>query len=554
MLTIIYPIIPILIATIFILQKHNKSKSLLFGICIGILQYILQNGCSINNVLKIINTIISIVVDNITIMLSIFLLLILVNLIRNSKIIDILNVACIQYITSPLKLIILLIIFGIIFCLDDYLSCVATAAIITAIANKHGFSNEKTAYLINITAVSCCCLSPFSSWMPVIKSSLIDSGISESAIYQIIPFNYNAILGIIFVFMVGLYKPYAFHSKPNNSIKSMCVSEFMDKDHSKRKLKSPEIFIFCTIFIILLGSFTLFTFIFPSSNAMIKSSIISIFSTILISKKTKMMNMNQIIISIKQAYSSTLELCMFLIPIWTLAKICNTLLCLKEEITIWILAVQIPYVFLPVIIYCLAGIFSLLVGSAYGTFGLFIPIAIQISNSINIGCIQVVTIAAAISGGLQAANSFASDTMELSAKETESNLYILQRMQLPYGIIQFSFCAVAFLIAGVLTIYETIFTVIMPLLIMIILLLFYFILCPYFIKNYNPKYLKYLNNWQFYNISFTNSVYYKEKNTFHSKYIDIEYLLRIIQAMILKKLILLPSICFYYRKLLNLKS
>ena len=541
MMSIIYPMLPVLLTTVLMIFKQSKNKAVLYGICLGILQYFIQDGDTLNKIKEAILTVFGTAKSNLSIVVSIFLLFVLVNLIESSKSIAILNFSFMHYICSPSKVIIFLIILGSIFSLDDYLLCVATAAIITTIANKHGFSNEKTAYLINITAVSCCCISPFSSWMPVIKSSISAAGLSETTIYQVIPFNYGAILGIFFIFVVGLKRPYAFHSKPGSHVQSPNL--FQRSDEKQTTYNIVQILAVCSVFAILIGSFILLTFIFHSSYVTIKTTLISIIAAILIFISTDLIETNKFSTIIKEAYRSTTNLCLFLIPLWTLANICNYLLGLSENIANLILDVHIPVTLLPVIIYCTSAAFSFFIGSAYGTFSLFIPIAIQISNNSSLGCIRLITVAAAISGALQAASSFGSDTMELSAEKTNSSLESLKYIQLPYAIAQFCLCAAAFLISGLSSIYGTVAAFILPLFIISAILLYYIVIWPtiYNIIYINPIKLLtcsilFLHNTQ------TNK-YFIYKQHYNPIWI--------LQKLIEKKLMYLILTNQYHRKILE---
>lgn len=94
----------------------------------------------------------------------------------------------------------------------------------------------------------------------------------------------------------------------------------------------------------------------------------------------------------------------------------------------------IPTAFLPLIVYLISGMFAFLTGSSYGTFGLFIPIAVQLTQNVN-SKIQIITIASALSGSLLASFSMTSDTLKLTIENTNGNIDYIRFAQLPYGII-----------------------------------------------------------------------------------------------------------------------
>lgn len=429
MLSMFLSILPILIATSFMLCKKDATKSLFIGFCFGLAIFIFFNGFSLENFIKIYNVLTTTTFENISVLLSIFLLLFLVFLIKNSNIIFILNFLTERYINTHIKVIIFLLIFGIIFSLDDYLLCIATAMILNDIAQKHGFSKEKNTFLINITSVCCCCLSPFSSWMPVIKHTLVISGLHETDIYYIFPYNFTALFGIILVIIVGTFKQTAFNS---THVRLVSKSQLQPCQlTSKYKLQLYSFFI---LFIILFGSLFLMTFVFQCSNAVIISSLISIFIAVPIFLLTNAINKTNILKSLYESMKSTWELGKLLILIWLLSSICKNLLNMDRSIVTLTDLALIPTAFLPLIVYLISGMFAFLTGSSYGTFGLFIPIAVQLTQNVN-SKIQIITIASALSGSLLASFSMTSDTLKLTIENTNGNIDYIRFAQLPYGII-----------------------------------------------------------------------------------------------------------------------
>lgn len=543
MLTITISIIPILVTTVCLLSKRGTSTSIMYGIEAGILLYLFQNGISFKNVLNICSIFLYTFFENAIIISNILLLFILVYLIQNSKIIDVLNEATEHYMESPVKIIVFLIIFGIVFSLDDYLSCMATGAVLTSAAKKQGFSNEKTACMINITAVSCCCLSPFSSWMPVIKSSLRASGLDENIIYQTIPYNYVAILGIALVIIFGFAKQSTFHT-------TFRKKNIAKKGIFKRILEYPEMRVFSIVLISLIGTLSCMTFIIPCSNALVKSTFLSIIISIFLFRKVNAITLKQIVTSIKSAVASTWDLCKLLISIWILTNVCNLLLNLGNNITSWASSVIFPYSFLPIVIYILSSTFAFLTGSAYGTFGLFIPLAVQISAGSHSLILQTLSIAAVVSGSLLAASSFSSDTLKLSAKSTNSDISSLQFLQLPYGVILFILSAIGFLLSGITAKYGKIISIISPLLFITLLLSIHFILLPKvlsFAYSLNFTYFRPFIHRK--NMCARRNVYVTDKATFHKQYLEAELILQAIQKMKLKRIEYLEFIPSYPRKI-----
>lgn len=464
--------LPILIATLCLLFKKGTTHSMFFGTAVGIAIFLCLKGFSHQNICLISNTFLHTIFDNASVLISIFLLFILVYLIKNSETIVALNTIAIDHMNSPAKVTVAIIVLGIVFSLDDYLSCMAIGSILTAVCTKQGFTKEKTAFLINITAVSCCCISPFSSWMPVIKSALSISGLNNAIVYQTLPFNFAALIGILFVILIGLFKPNAF--KPNSNYNRNRITYSL---HTSSNLVLPLI-AFSIVFLVLIVSLILMSFVFKCSYAVIKSSVLSIIIAIPIFLKTKTIKKSQIVHSIKAAYKSTQDLGILLLSIWLLTNVCNNLLNMAGSITVFTTITSFPSAIIPAFSYIFSGIFAFFTGSSYGTFGLFIPLVVQLTNNAEFN-IQIIAIAATISGSLMATSSFASDTLKLTSESTDSNIKYLQFAQLPYGLLAFTICSVSFFLAGIFASYGKIYSLSIPIIICILLTIYHFLIFPH---------------------------------------------------------------------------
>lgn len=539
MLVILISMFPILNATLCLLLKKSTSRSMITGTIVGLAIFLLKDGFSFENIILIGNTTVTTITDNVTVLISILLLFILVYLIQNSRIILALNDLTEDYMYSPKRIVIFLIIFGIIFSLDDYLACIAMGTIFTESTIKQGFSKEKIAFMINITAVSCCCISPFSSWMPVLKSALSVSGVNETVIYQTLPYNYSALFGIFIVIFIGLFRPRAFNSIPNSSRQAKSIME-------KEKKNYFEMIVFFVIISILIVSLILMIFIFPCSNAVIKSSMISIVIALPLFIWAKAINYSQIKHSIRKALKSTWDLSKLLLSIWLLTNVCNNILGLADNISAYTNNANFPIIILPAAIFALSGIFAFSTGSAYGTFGLFIPLATQFTNNVN-STIQTMTIAAAIAGSLMAASSFASDTLELTAKNTQSNKEYLQFAQLPYSILLYTISFLSFFVSGICVQYGKIFTIIVPIIISICISIEHLILMPLLYVHIQRTISNILTFWlsiRTCNYKITTHPYPPLKYTFHSIYIMMEKYIQLKIKIFLHKILSFTTLSY----------
>lgn len=540
MLAMFISISPILITTICLLCKRSTMRSLFTGIIVGLAIFHIINGLSINTIVAVQNVLYTTFINNATVLLSILLLFFLVYLLTCSNAIGIITTLAEGCINTKAKVITTLLFLGILLSLDDYLLCMAIGLILTGAAQRQGFSKEKTTYLINIIAVSCCCLSPFSSWMPVIKNTLVISGINETAIYNILSYNFTAYLGITIVIIVGLFKPMAFNSVPIHRKKIQNNTAYKKMDKAMPKISS-----ICFILSILIGSLLFMTFVYPCSNAVIKSALLSILLAIPLFSITGVLSKEQFIPCIKKTIKSTWELSALLFSIWLLTNICNHLLNMGENIALCTSSTNFPAILLPVVIYIFSGLFAFFTGSAYGTFGLFIPLAIQLTNHVPLENIQIISVAAAISGSLTAASSLTSDTLQITADNTGGKIEYLRRAQLPYGLSVYIVSIISFLLAGILALYGRFSILIIYVSSFIYLCLCHFVIAPS-VYTLCDRMLSSVLIYIILDILCYFTIGEKtnlpRQYTFHSQFIEIE---KLIQSKIRK--ILISSISIQYQ-------
>ena len=120
---------PIVIATAGIFKTRKTFPSMLTGSLFGFVLYVCLKGISESTVFNVFNVCKTTLLDNYSVLLSVYLLMILVYLIKNSTIIDAVNATTTKYMNSPVKFLGFMLLFSILFSLDDYLACLALGAI-----------------------------------------------------------------------------------------------------------------------------------------------------------------------------------------------------------------------------------------------------------------------------------------------------------------------------------------------------------------------------------------------------------------------------------------
>ena len=95
------------------------------------------------------------------------------------------------------------ICLGIMIFIDDYFNCLTVGSVMEPIAARHKVSRQKLSYLIDATAAPVCIIAPVSSWAAAVTSS-VDTNDGFSLFIRAIPYNFYALLTIVFMFSIVL--------------------------------------------------------------------------------------------------------------------------------------------------------------------------------------------------------------------------------------------------------------------------------------------------------------------------------------------------------------
>lgn len=96
-------------------------------------------------------------------------------------------------------------LLGIVLSIDDYFNCLTVGTVMRPITDKHRISRAKFAYIIDAMAAPVCVIAPISSWAASIVSCIDSVELNGMTLFiKTIPYNFYAILTIIFVFILCL--------------------------------------------------------------------------------------------------------------------------------------------------------------------------------------------------------------------------------------------------------------------------------------------------------------------------------------------------------------
>ena len=440
----ILSILPPVIAIALALITKEVISSLLIGIFVGTFTYSFSSGKGFMGGLDTtLNLMGQKIGDNATMILFLSLLGVLVVLVTaaggsqaygNWAATKIKNKRMAQLATSLL---------GFIIFVDDYFNCLTVGTVMRPVTDKYRISRAKLAYLIDSTAAPICIIAPISSWAAAVGSTLAAAKIFKSdllAFCATIPFNLYAILTIL--------RKIEKYAELNNELGALTINEETDETEGKVKdLLIPIIALIVFSILAMLYTGGLFSgkaggiiSAFGNSEAP-KSLALGGFGAIVV---TFILYMPRKILSFKDFMGSFTEGIKMMVPAitilvlaWTISGVCRDLLSTGQYIGNLVQHSHFPVIFLPLIVFIVASFLSFSMGTAWGTFGILIPIVIIICEPIiaTNPSIMIVTLAATLGGSVFGDHcSPISDTTILSSTGADCNHIQHVSTQIPYAL------------------------------------------------------------------------------------------------------------------------
>ena len=197
-----WSVLPPLITIVLALVTKEVYMSLLIGIFSGALLYTEFNF--LGAILAMFAVMEAKVGANVNILVFLVILGILVAAITRSGATKAYGAWAAKVIVGPKSALLVTAFLGIVIFIDDYFNCLTVGTVMRPITDKFKIARTKLAYVIDATAAPICILAPVSSWAAAVGSSLPEgSNIDGFALFlQTIPFNFYAILTILFMFFI----------------------------------------------------------------------------------------------------------------------------------------------------------------------------------------------------------------------------------------------------------------------------------------------------------------------------------------------------------------
>ncbi len=373
---------------------------------------------------------------------------------------------------------------GVLIFIDDYFNCLTVGTVMRPVTDKFKMSREKLAYIIDATAAPVCIIAPISSWAASVISYYPESsGSGIEAFVKSIPMNLYAVLTLFMVIWVSTKKNADFGPMAKAEKRALLTGDLgaagsanADEDFEKATKKdatgkvSDLVFPIATLIIlsifsmIYVGGFfentkgSMVTRIFDAFGntdagmALALGAFMTLIITFIYYLARKVLTFKEYFECITPGVASMVPACIILTLAWTISGICrdeylNTggyvaQLVQQTGFLIWILA---PVIFL------IACLLSFATGTAWGTFGILIPIVISITNKVYPE-FTIICLSATLAGSVFGDHcSPISDTTILASTGADCNHLSHVGTQAPYAVTVAICCFIGYIIAGFTT-------------------------------------------------------------------------------------------------------
>ena len=357
-------------------------------------------------------------------------------------------------------------LLGVLIFIDDYFNCLTVGTVMRPITDKHKIAREKLAYIIDATAAPICIIAPISSWAVAVSSELESAG-GLNAFVRTIPYNLYALLTLIMVLVICLtdfgFGPMKRADEEAKAKKYADEEELKELDGIKISdngsvwdlIVPMLVLISCSILgMAYVGGFfdgVAFTEAIgenPTAGLTL-GAFAAIIAAFLLYIPRKLLTFRGFMAGVTQGVKSMVSAVMILVFAWSLSGVCRGMLGTGEFVSGLVSSSNISLALLPAIIFAVAAFLSFSMGTAWGTFGILIPIVTMICAGNEGASILIPALGATLAGSVYGDHcSPISDTTILSSTGAKCEHISHVSTQMPYATLVAGVCFVGYLIAG----------------------------------------------------------------------------------------------------------
>lgn len=366
---------------------------------------------------------------------------------------------------------------GVLIFIDDYFNCLTVGSVMRPVTDRHKISRAKLSYIIDATAAPICMIAPISSWAAAVSeytagvTNAAGEEISSLALFcQAIPYNFYSLLTFVFIIAITLMKfdfgPMKLHemNAKNGDLFTnggeVIGKEEIEEGNPRGKVADLVLPILVLIAISIVALVYVggmfggdyagdFVGAFGNTDATVGLPLGGIVALVL----TVIYFICRRLVSFKEAMSCIPQGFIAMVPailILTMATSLKNMTSLLESDTFVKNALADAgalHNFLPAIIFLVACGIAFATGTSWGTFGILIPIVLQVFPAGNE--LMIIGMSACLAGAVCGDHcSPISDTTIMSSAGAQCEHVNHVSTQLPYAITVAAVSFVGYVIAG----------------------------------------------------------------------------------------------------------
>ena len=278
---------------------------------------------------------------------------------------------------------------GVLIFIDDYFNCLTVGTVMKPVTDKYGVSRAKLAYLIDATAAPVCIIAPISSWAAAVGSNLQGMGGFEMAKAQ-----QEAAAGNL-----GAVETAAQVEQPKTSDKGRVFDLI---------IPVVGLIIFSVLAMLYTGGYFSGEGVSiadafgncDSSASLVLGGFGGLVVAFLLFVPRGVVGFRDFMDGIGEGIKSMVPACIILTLAWTISGVCRDMLGTGEYVGELVKHLQVPFAILPAIIFAVAALLSFSMGTAWGTFGILIPIVMEVMASTTNMALLTAALAATLAGSV----------------------------------------------------------------------------------------------------------------------------------------------------------
>ena len=357
-------------------------------------------------------------------------------------------------------------LLGVLIFIDDYFNCLTVGSVMRPVTDSKRVSRAKLAYLIDATAAPVCMIAPISSWAAAV-ASYAEDGQGLALFIKAIPYNFYSILTLVFIvalvamnFDYGSMRLHELNAIENNDLYTCGEKNEVPEVEPSTKgrvidLVLPVLVLIVTCVFALVyvgGIFDGVSFVdsFANTDATVGlpwGGLVALIIILVYMLCRRLISFKESMDCVPNGFIAMVP-AILILTFATALKNMTTILGAKYFVADMMRGSAGGLeLFLPAIIFVVACILSFSTGTSWGTFGILIPIVINISDpGTEIG---IIGMSACLAGAVCGDHcSPISDTTIMSSAGGQCNHLNHVSTQLPYAITVAAISFVMFVISG----------------------------------------------------------------------------------------------------------